>query len=68
MTVDEYKQLPETGPFYYELRHGELVAAPRPKIEHSLIQAQLLRLLEPYLNERYWSSIEVPFRPCLNTN
>jgi Uma2 family endonuclease len=63
MTVDEFKQLPETGPFYYELRRGELVEVARPKFKYSLIQAQLLRLLEPHLNERYWASIQIPFRP-----
>src|SRR5260370_14066381 len=63
MTVDEFRQLPETGPFYYELRHGELVKVTRPKLKHVLIQKRLLRLLESQVNETYWASIEVPFRP-----
>ena len=34
MTVEEFRKLPETGPFYYELRHGELVPVTRPKLKH----------------------------------
>jgi Uma2 family endonuclease len=44
MTVEEFRQLPETGPFYYELRHGELVQVTRPKKRHSDIQRRLRRL------------------------
>lgn len=46
MTVEEFRQLPETGPFYYELRHGELVQVTRPKKKHHDIQRRLRRLLE----------------------
>jgi Uma2 family endonuclease len=46
MTVEEFRQLPETGPFYYELRHGELVQVTRPKKRHSDVQRGLRRLLE----------------------
>ena len=46
MTVDEFRQLPETGRFYYELRHGELVQVTRPRLKHVLIQKRLLWLLE----------------------
>ena len=63
MTVDEFRQLPETGPFYYELRHGALVKVTRPKLKHILIQKRLLQLLEPSAGDRFWVSIEVPFRP-----
>jgi Uma2 family endonuclease len=63
MTVDEFRQLPETGPFYYELRHGELVQVTRPRLKQVLIQKRLLRLLEPRAGDAFWVSIEVPFRP-----
>jgi hypothetical protein len=32
MTVEEFRRQPETGSFYYELRHGELVKVTRPKL------------------------------------
>ena len=41
MTVEEFRQLPETGPFYYELRNGELVHVTRPKAKHYVIQDRL---------------------------
>ena len=63
MTVDEFRRLPETGPFYYELRHGELVKVTRPRLKHVLIQKRLLRLFELSAGEEFWVSIEVPFRP-----
>jgi hypothetical protein len=34
ITVEQYRELPETGPFYYELRRGELVQVSRPKLKH----------------------------------
>jgi Uma2 family endonuclease len=62
MTVDEFRQLPETGPFYYELHHGELVKVTRPRLKHILIQKRLLSLFEPLIGAGYWCSLEVPFR------
>ena len=41
MTVEQYRELPETGPFYYELRRGELVQVARPKWTHESIQDRL---------------------------
>jgi Uma2 family endonuclease len=61
MTVEQFRQLPETGPFYYELRHGEAVPVSRPKLKHTLIQKRLERLLERAVPEMF-VSIEVPFR------
>jgi Uma2 family endonuclease len=46
MTVEEFRQLPETGPFYYELRHGELVEVPRPKSGIYKLERRLRQLLE----------------------
>ena len=40
MTVEEFRQLPETAPFYYELRHGELVQVTRPKKKHAVISTK----------------------------
>ena len=62
MTVEEFQQLPETGPFYYELRHGELVQVTRPILKHSLAQTTLYDLLKPFAGNRFWVSMEVPFR------
>ena len=52
MTVAEFRQLPETESFYYELRHGELVSVTRPKLKHHWIQHRLRRLLERLAEKR----------------
>ncbi len=62
MTVEEFRQLPETGPFYYELRHGELVQVTRPKLKHHKIQRRLRRLLEGPAGEAGVVEPEVAFR------
>ena len=62
MTVEEYWRLPETGPFYYELRHGELVKVSRPKWLHLMIQWRLRDLLKPVLCGQGRVETEVPFR------
>jgi Uma2 family endonuclease len=61
MTVEQFHRLPETGSFYYELRHGEAVPVTRPKLKHSLIQKQLEKLLERAVPERF-VAVEFPFR------
>ena len=63
MTVEEFRQLPETGPFYYELRHGELVQVTRPKKKHAVIQRKLCRSLEQRVGQAYWVQEELAFRP-----
>jgi Uma2 family endonuclease len=63
MTVDEFRQLPETGPFYYELRHGELVQVTLPKKKHAVIQKKLSRLFEQYAGQAFWVQEEMAFRP-----
>ena len=45
MTVEEFRQLPETEAFYYELRRGEMVPVTRPKARHYKIQQRLQWLL-----------------------
>lgn len=63
MTVEEYRALPEdSGPVYHELRHGELIAAPRPKIGHHLIQDRLVDLIRPVASPLYYVSTELAFR------
>src|SRR5262249_48624152 len=63
MTVEEFRQLPETGPFYYELRHGEPVQVTRPKKKHAVIQRKLCRSLERRAGQAYWVQEELAFRP-----
>jgi Uma2 family endonuclease len=63
MTVAQYRQLPEPGPFYYELRHGELVRVSRPKLKHSLVQATLRDSLKAHAEPGSYVDSEVAFRP-----
>jgi Uma2 family endonuclease len=63
MTVEQFQQLPESGAFYYELRHGELVQVSRPKWKHVLIQERLRELLKLAFGSRGLVLIELPFRP-----
>jgi Uma2 family endonuclease len=63
MTVEQFRQLPETGPFYYELRHGEPVRVTRPKYRHVFIQSQLQILLWPIVQGQGRVMVEFPFRP-----
>jgi Uma2 family endonuclease len=47
MTFAEFERTPDPpGGFRQELRHGELVNVPPPKIEHSRVQWRIRRLLE----------------------
>jgi Uma2 family endonuclease len=62
MTVEQFRQLPETGPFYYELRHGELVRVTRPKFKHHLIQNRLVELLKSAAQSGGLVSTELAFR------
>jgi Uma2 family endonuclease len=61
LTVEQFRKLPETGPFYYELRHGEAVPVPRPKLKHILIQERLHELLKQGVPEMF-IAVEFPFR------
>ena len=62
MTVEEFRRLAETGPYYYELRHGELVQVTRPKLKHHRIQRQLRKLLEAAAGVSGVVDTEVAFR------
>jgi len=61
MTVERFRQLPETGAFYYELRHGEPVQVTRPKLKCTLIQERLRGLLNQAVPEML-VAVEFPFR------
>lgn len=63
MTVEQFRRLPETGPFYYELRHGELVQVTRPKFKHYRIQSRLRDLIKPLAPPGSLVDSEFPFRP-----
>ena len=62
MTVEQLRQLPETGPFYYELRHGEPVAVTRPKFKHFRLQRHLEHLLEQVAGQLGVVAMEFTFR------
>ena len=62
MTVEQYRALPETGPFYYELRRGELVQVARPTMGHILIQERLRELLKGALGSAGLVLVEFAFR------
>ena len=34
ITVEQFRQLAESGEFAYELHHGEVVAMTRPRLAH----------------------------------
>ena len=64
MTVEEFRRLPEdSGPVCHELRHGEVVAATRPKLRNSLIQRNLRKLLEPLVAIGSYVDVEVAYHP-----
>ena len=62
MTVEEFLQLPETGPFYYELRHGELAQATRPNKKHDVIQQRVEEFLKEHSHGAFWVRYEMAFR------
>jgi Uma2 family endonuclease len=64
MTVEEFRQLPEdSGPVYHELRHGVLIAVPRPKLKHALIQRNLREMLMRSAEPGSYVDTEVAYRP-----
>jgi Uma2 family endonuclease len=64
MTVEEFRRLPEDkGAAYHELRHGEMIAVTRPKLKHSLIQANLRDLLRKLAEPGSYVDSEMAFRP-----
>jgi Uma2 family endonuclease len=62
MTVEQYHELPETGPFYYELHRGELVQVSRPKLKHIRIQDRIRMMLDKVFGKHGKVIVELPFR------
>jgi Uma2 family endonuclease len=63
MTVEEFRQLPEDdAPVYYELRHGEVVAVPRPKLKHHVIQDRLCDYFKALAPPGSFVGYELAFR------
>ena len=63
MTVAEFSNLPDDdGPFYHELRNGEVVAVPRPKIKHQIIQERVRESLKSIAPPGSYVATEVPYR------
>jgi Uma2 family endonuclease len=62
MTVEQYRELPETGPFYYELHGGELLTVSRPKLKHIRIQRRIRQMLDAAFGLRGIVETELPFR------
>ena len=62
MTIEQFWELPETQPFYYELHHGELVQVCRPKLKHTTVQMRLLKELLKRVGSNLSVGMEVPFR------
>src|SRR5580658_4135661 len=61
ITVEQFRQLPESGEFAYELQHGEVVPMTRPRAAHWDLQMRLMDLLRNLL-PNYVIGIELPFR------
>lgn len=62
MTVEQYRELPEPGPYYFELHHGELVKMSRPPLRHINRQERLRELLAAALGAFGAVRVEMPFR------
>lgn len=68
ITVEQFRQLPKSGEFTYELQDGKVVAVTRPKPRHWKLQSRMRRLLEPQLKAFGEVEIELPFRPVAEFN
>ena len=64
MTVEEFRKLPNgAGGVSYELHHGELVTVTRPKLKHSLVQANVRKRFEQFAEPGSYVEVEMAFRP-----
>jgi Uma2 family endonuclease len=64
MTFAEFERTPDPpSGFRQELRHGELVNVPPPKIEHTRVQWRIRRLLESAAGAAGIVDKEIGFRP-----
>ena len=62
ISVEQFRQLAEAE-HQYELHHGEVVAATRPRARHLELQHRLLMLLTPRVTSFGVVRIEYPYRP-----
>ena len=62
ITVEQFRQLPESGEYCYELHHGEVVAMTRPKAGHWILQIRLVELLKAKLAAFGEVGMECPYR------
>jgi Uma2 family endonuclease len=62
MTFAEFEQLSDPQSYRYELRHGELLQVPFPKLKHSLIQKRLYDLIEQASAGAGEAYVELGFR------
>jgi Uma2 family endonuclease len=62
ITVEEFRQLPESGEYVYELHSGEVVAVPSPRPFHYILQRTLSRLLDRKLSSFGEIFVELPYR------
>jgi Uma2 family endonuclease len=62
ITVEEFRRLPESGEYIYELHSGEIVAVPSPRPFHYILQRTLSRLLDRKLSSFGEIFIELPYR------
>jgi Uma2 family endonuclease len=62
MTVAEFEKLPEPQAYSHELRKGELVKMPRPKLDHVFAQKRLHGFLDSAGGADV-AFVEVGFRP-----
>jgi Uma2 family endonuclease len=61
ITVEQFRHLPESGEFAYELHYGEVVAMTRPRAAHWALQWRLTDLLKALLLN-FVIGMEFPFR------
>ncbi len=65
-TVEDYRELPETGP-RYQLVDGDLIIAPAPNRHHQLYSRNLQFLLSDYLRQHpYGELYDAPFDVILS--
>jgi Uma2 family endonuclease len=62
MAIDQFWKLPDTEPFYYELRHGELFKVSRPMLKHTWVQVRLHELLRQTVPKSFLIVMAFPFR------
>jgi Uma2 family endonuclease len=62
ITVEQFREMPQREHVKQELRWGQIVTLPPPKIRHAKIQSRLVRLLRPKAEHLGVVEPEVAFR------